>query len=109
MTLRVVNSVTMRGFEMATRTVTVEEIHQGAQLRAYGDHVYEGYLTFSVPEGQMQASKFGSTESIAKQYLRCFVSSFFEKDREWHQPWLEKLEQISPLRWHYEIRSPYLD
>ena len=92
-----------------TRSVTVETISAN-QLRSYGDHVYESYLTFSVPKGQLWASKYGETEAIVRQYIPLFVHSFSEvKPYQWPNAWLETLEQVSPGRWHVIIKSPYLD
>jgi len=92
-------------------TVTVEHVLR--PHRNYADTEYEAYLTFSVPEGQAWASKFGSTPEVAKQYAQLMVHHFVEptpeRPREWHEPWLEKLTQVSPCRWHVIVRSPYLD
>jgi hypothetical protein len=81
----------------------------GQQPRAYADHIWEGYITFSVPEGQVWCSRYGVDESIVKQYIPLFIAPFVEGKREWYQPWLEKLEQVSPMRWHVIVKSPYLD
>jgi hypothetical protein len=102
---------------MDSRSVTNDVIHGGGQLRAYGDHVWEGYLTFSVPEGQKWASKFGHDAEgmVAKQYIRCFVSEFSEvpdgrmSAAVYFSPRLDKLTQIEPGRWYYRIISPYTD
>jgi hypothetical protein len=90
------------------RSVTVELVRAG-QPRAYADHVYEAYLTFSVPEGLGWSSKYGRKEEQVKPYIPLFVHPFVEENRQWHQPWLEKLEQVSPGRWHVIVKSPYLD
>ncbi len=95
---------------MESRSVTLEITKGGGQPRPYADHEYEGYLIFSVPWGQMYASKFGHTEKVAKDYLRLFVTNFKEKgEAAWYEAWLEKLTQVAPGRWHYIIKSHYLD
>lgn len=90
-----------------TRSVTVEHI-RGGQQRPYGDSIYEAYLTFSVPEDQVWASRFGRNEEVVKQYIPLFVHAFYEKP-EWYQPRLTTLEQVSPGRWHVVVTQPYLD
>lgn len=94
------------------RSVTVETI-SSHQLRPYGDHVHESYLTFSVPKGQMWASKFGTTEDVVKQYIPLFVHSFTEDTEDsqanWYESRLKKLEQVSPGRWHVIVTTPYTD
>ena len=92
-----------------TRSVTVEVL-RSSQPRAYADHEYEAILTFSVPDGQMWSSKFGQQPDIVKSYIRLMVHNFVDgPEREWHEPYLETLEQISPGKWHVVVKSPYLD
>lgn len=93
---------------MRNMTVTVEHI-RGGQPRPYADNEYEAYLTFSVPDGQLWASKAGHSNAFVKPYVRLMVHSFVEGRREWHEPWLEKMTQVEPGRWHIIIKSPYLD
>ena len=92
---------------MDSRSVTVE-IVQAGQPGPYKDHIYEGYITFSVPEGQMWASKFGSSLETVKPYIQIMLGSFVENP-EWWQPRLKLCEQVSPLRWHVIVTQPYLD
>ena len=93
------------------RSVTVQIVHSG-QPRAYADSIHEAYLTFSVPEGQLWASKFGHGQAdVVKPYVKLMVQDFYEGNEPdtWHLPRLKKLEQVSPGKWHVIIISPYLD
>lgn len=82
------------------------------QFRACGDTIYEGYLTFSVPEGQLAGSKWmhsGPAIETVKEYIRLMAVDFEEDGLNWFRPQLKKLEQVSPGRWHYLIERVYLD
>jgi len=99
---------------MDQRTVTVEIIHGGGQPAPYADHLWEAYLTFSVPEGQLWASKYGHDEETAKRYANFMIHSFREpRDvttaEGFYAPYLAKIEQVSPGRWHVVIKEPYID
>ena len=75
------------------RFIELEVIHGGEQPRPYADHLYEGYITFSVPKGQMWASKYPTLLDDVKKYVKLFAN--FYETPEWHQPRLDKLEQVS--------------
>jgi len=91
------------------RAVTVE-IVQAGQPRPCADSIYEGYITFSVPEGQIWASKVGGDITTAKQYVKLMLRDFAEPEEVgWWLPRLTKMEQVSPLRWHAIVTSPYTD
>lgn len=89
------------------RIIEVETIQAG-QPRPYADHIYESYITFSVPEGQMWARKWGTHESTVKQFIPLLVGGYSENP-EWHDSRLEKLEQVSPGRWHVIVIQPFID
>jgi len=99
------------------RSVTMEMLSAG-QHRPYGDHIYEAYLTFWVPEGQMWASKYpGSNPELVKPYVKLFVHNFVEDNGEgmlddmslFYAPRLKLLEEIEPGKWHVIVTQPYLD
>lgn len=94
------------------RNIQLETV-SSHQLRPYGDTIFEGYVTFSVPEGQLYASKWGHHENgeAAKMVIKGLVVDFDETMQPdgWHRPILKTLEQVSPGRWHYVINRMYLD
>lgn len=99
------------------RSVTLELLHSG-QPRAYADELWEGVLTFSVPEGQLWAGGFPSTPEQVKPYVNLMLHGFVDKlageKWEWHQPWLKELERLGvpderPIRWRAVVIGPYLD
>ena len=96
------------------RSVEVELIKGGGQARPYAPHIWEAYLTFKVPEGQMWASKFGhGNEDVVKPYVTLFVHSFYEGTDKgidaYYSAKLEKLEEMEPGKWHVIITEPYID
>jgi hypothetical protein len=96
---------------MQSRTVTYESVQAG-QPRPYADSTYEGYLTFTVPEGQMWASKFGEHVENVKPYVKLMCNHFTEEPESWenfHVGRLKLLEQVSPGRWHVIVTVAYCD
>lgn len=99
------------------RSVTVEMVMAGQQ-RAYGDHIYEAFLTFWVPEGQMWASKYpGHDPELVKPYVKLFVHGFVDEGDEdglaaidlFYSPRLKVLEEVGPGKWHAIVAQPYID
>lgn len=98
------------------RSVEVE-LHRSGQPRPYADHEYVATLIFRGDTENGWASKYGWAENqdvakikeIVKPYVQLFVHPFVEGAREWHQPWLEKLEYAGAGIWDVVVKSPYLD
>ena len=94
------------------KTIEIESIWGGSQPRAYADHRWEAFLTFSVPEGQAYASKWPSTAEQVAPIAKALVTNWYEKgEGDWASPRLEKLEQVStePNRWHLIVTAPFTD
>jgi hypothetical protein len=97
------------------RSVEVDLIQSG-QPRPYADHIYEGYLTFSVPDGQAWDSKFPNTKDTVAQYAKLMVHHWDDElpddpMERWFAAKLDKLEQVSevPNKWHVIVRVPFTD
>lgn len=92
------------------RRIEVETIQSG-QPRPYADHIYESYITFSVPEGQMYSSKWPSAAAQVVPYAQLLVAHWDDDETDWFRNRLVKLEQVSirPNKWHVIVTSPYLD
>ena len=86
------------------------EMISASQPRSYADHVYEGYLTFSVPEGQSWASKFPSRLEEVIPYAKLMICNWVDKPA-WFEARLQKLEKVDgpENKWHIIVTSPYLD
>lgn len=95
---------------MSGRQIIEHESISAGQLRSYGDHIYESYLTFSVPEGQVWSSKWPTMSDQVVPFAKLLVRGWYDEP-EWHQARLKKLEQVStnPNRWHVIVTIPYLD
>lgn len=105
------------------RSVTYTYL-QGGQERAYGDTVHAGYLEFTVPEGQMWASKMfhsdnPETRERVKAYARLFVANWSCECMA--DPWrhtsadaffvnhLTELRMVEPGTWYVKVTYPYDD
>ena len=95
---------------MSQKRIVEVDLISSHQLRPYGDTIYEGYLTFSVPEGQMYASKFPSKREQVEPYARLMIASWSENPDPFDNR-LDLFEQVStePNKWHIIVRRYYND
>jgi hypothetical protein len=86
------------------------DLKQAGQPRPYADSIYEGYLTFSVPEGQMYASKWPKDPEQVKPFAQLLIEPWYDEPQ-WYQSRLKTLERVpgETNRWHVIVIRPYLD
>ena len=106
------------GTDMSHTYIITHDVISSHQLRAYGDTVYEGYMTFTVPDGQMVGSGYlrvdnDFTRQKVKDYLRVLVVDFVDNKKtnsdDWYLPHLQNLRYLGDGKWHYYITRHYLD
>jgi len=108
----------MRVTEPTKVTVEHEYTNAGAQTRNYGNHIWDGYVTFTTP---YPLSEVGIRRS-AERYVQFFATKWRDeggtlKETDgmsfYFSPFLVDLSQVSVedgrYRWHYRIESHYTD
>jgi hypothetical protein len=99
-----------------TVTVTHEYTNHGAQVRAYGNHVWDGYVTFTTA---WELSEVGLRRA-AERYVRFFATPWRDESEpntmdHYFSPFLVTLEKVPSKtddyhhRWHYRIEQHYTD
>jgi hypothetical protein len=103
---------------MSYTFITTHESISSHQKRPYGDTIYEGNLTFSVPSGQMVGERYlhddnETNRARVKEYMQLHVTKFVDSDKltseDWHMPHLMKLTCLGNGKWYYYITRHYLD
>jgi hypothetical protein len=86
--------------------VELDYIRSG-QTRPYADSTTEVVITYSRAD-----SKIGWTppQEVVENHAKALVRNFKAKEgRDWHETYLESIEELAPGKWKLIIVEPYLD
>lgn len=84
--------------------IELDYIRNG-QPRPYADSTTEVVITYSRADG-----KWTPYQDVVESHAKVLVRDFKPKEkRDWHENYLDSIEEIAPGKWRVVIVEPYLD